>query len=182
MMVGRAREGMLDLGDYGRKVMRRVNLGLALLALMGCQKDQPVYVVNYRANPVQLTYRAALGLSPQGQPPSCEWEWQKPGIFPTVDTEAISRHSAHQAPQFAYDPGHCEIRITLPAMSSAYIALNELCSSHWPPETIAGPPGLNYIRIESNSGSIELSGWEVTRVLIERRGWISDGDCRYEIR
>ena len=162
--------------------MKRLHLGLAFLALAGCQKDQPVYVVNYREYAVRLTYRAALGASPQGQPPSCEWEWQKPGIFPTVEVGSIARHKEHQVPQFAYDPGRCEIQITLPAMSSAYIALNELCSAHWPPQTIAGPPGLNYLRIESEAGAVELSGWEVTRSLVERRGWFSDGDCRYDIR
>jgi hypothetical protein len=82
-----------------------------------------------------------------------------------------------------YDESRCEIRLTLPAKSSVIIGTNEFCSGA--SEYIGREgfrPRLNYLRIESAGGVVELSGWEVARNLVERRGFVSQGDCRYELR
>jgi hypothetical protein len=158
-------------------------LFLALALLAGCPRMQPVYVVNHRDEPLQLVYRndntyhaAAQRVMP------CELREQKPRLFGGTDVANFSWPEAIEVP-IEFDESRCEIRLTLPPKSSVAIGRNEFCSGAT--EYIGKPdfrPRLDYLRVEGQGGVIELSGWEVSRALIEKSGIFSQGYCRYDLR
>jgi hypothetical protein len=156
---------------------------LALALLVGCPRMQPVYVVNYREEALLVVYRndntynaAAQRVMP------CELREQKPHLIRGTDVANFRWSEAVEAAS-QFDESRCEIRLTLPPKSSVAIGRNEFCSGAT--EYIGNPdfrPRLNYLRVEGKDGVIEISGWEVARAFIEKRGILSHGYCWYDLR
>jgi hypothetical protein len=158
---------------------RWVLLGVLLLA--SCQRHQPVFVVNHRDVAVEVVYRNET-VYPGDRTVRCELGERKPLLFRGTDVDEFRWPEAVELPA-RYDESRCEVRVTLPPKSSVVIGVNEFCSGAT--EYIGKDgfrPRLNYLRVEGDGGVIELSGWEVARNLVERRGFVSHGDCRYELR
>jgi len=152
------------------------------LLLCGCPRYQPVFVINHRDEPVQVVFRNETVYPPEQRTVQCQLKEQKPRVYRDTDVEEFEWSDAVE---FAseYDESRCEIRLTLAPKSSAIIGANEFCSGAT--EYIGREgfrPRLNYLRVESAGGVVELSGWEVARNLVERRGVFSHGDCRFELR
>jgi hypothetical protein len=150
--------------------------------LSGCQRHQPVFIINHRDHAVQVIYRFETFYPPEKRNLSCRYNEYPPRLFRGTDvSEAVPPKL--ESMEVAYDAAACEIHLTLPAKSSVYIDANDTCSgdtAEFGRTDIL--PTFKFLRIESATGSVQYSGWEVARVLEEHRGWLTDGDCRLEIR
>lgn len=155
---------------------------LAVLPLSSCQRHQPVFVVNHRDEAVQVVYRNETVYPPDQRKVRCELGEQQPRLIRGTDVDDFDWRDVTDVAS-EYDESRCEIRVTLPPGSSIVIGINEFCSQAT--EYIGRDdfrPRLNYLRVEGRGAVVELSGWEVARALDERRGIISHGSCRYELR
>jgi len=161
--------------------MKRLVAISALMLLAGCPYDQPIYLINHRDQAVQVVYRYETYYLPEKRYGACRWDEYRPVVF--HGTEVADRSAPEERQQYLYDQTACEIRLTLPARSTAYIAANDFCSDDSEDFTRTDIlPTIKYLRIESGAGTVQFTGWEVARVLEERHGWFDHGDCRYDIR
>jgi len=142
---------------------------------------QPVFVINHRDYAVQVVFRNETWNVAAKRHFNCELRDQKPRLLRGTDVGDIDwREAVEVVPQFNAE--RCEISLILPPKSSVVIGRNEMCSGDREYFDRGVTPRLNYLRLESAGGIVELSGWELARSLVERRGFFSDGDCRYELR
>jgi hypothetical protein len=149
--------------------------------LAGCPYHQPIYLINHRDQAVQVVYRYETYYLPEKRYGSCRWDEYQPAVFRGTDVDIRSAPKEDAA--YVYDRAACEIRLTLPPKSTAYIAANDFCSDDTEDfKRTDILPTIKYLRIETDAGAVEYSGWEVARVLEEHGGLFSHGDCRYEIR
>jgi hypothetical protein len=142
---------------------------------------QPVYVVNHRDYAVQVVFRNNTWSVADNRHFSCELQGQKPRLLRGTDVGNFNWREATEA-ESVFEASRCEIQLTLPPRSTVVIGWRELCSADLKYEEQGVTPRLNYLRIESPAGVVELTGWELVRALIERPGLFSNGDnCRYEL-
>lgn len=163
--------------------MKRRCIFILAAVMAGCQPNQPVFVVNYRDYPVRLVYRAESHFNTVLNQVYCAFEVRDPRIGGTVDPDDFGRSEWTRPPQFSFDESSCEISFILPAGSTAFIGRNEFCSGDSKYfESPSLGPRLTYLRIESIAGIVEFAGWELARQFVEKRAFLGDGECRYDIR
>ncbi len=154
-------------------------IGLIALLVVSCQVAIPLVVVNHRDVPVELYYASVPYQSPNGT--HCYLE-QVPtvGALDTVGRSADRRD--FKPAKFTSDWSRCEFHVTVPPKHSAWIAINQVCDDGVD-RSLQNPgaqPNFTYLRIESDGGSFELRGWEVTRALKSHRRIFGDGICRFD--
>jgi hypothetical protein len=159
---------------------RRVLL-LSALLLASCSPMQPVFIVNHRDYAVQVVFRNETWNEAAKRHFNCELREQKPRLLQSTDVDDVDWSEVVEVTS-EFNAERCEIRLTLPPRSSVVIGRNELCSGDREYFDRGIAPRLNYLRLESPGGIVELGGWELARALVERRGFFSDGECRYELR
>ena len=154
-----------------------------VVAMAGCQPNQLVFVVNHRDYPVRVVYRAEAYFNPVQNQMHCAFEVWDPRVGRTTDPGNFDGSEWTRPEQFNLDKAACEISFVLPARSSVFIGRNEFCSGDASAfESPSMSPRLTYLRIESNAGIVEFTGWELARQFVEDRGFLDEGECRYEIR
>jgi hypothetical protein len=159
----------------------RRTIVLIVLLLAGCSPMQPVFIVNHRDYAVQVTFRNATWSEAAKRHFNCELRDARPRLLQGTDVDDVNWREVVEVPT-EFNAERCEIRLTLPPRTSVVIGRNEICSRDREYFERGVMPRLNYLRLESQAGVVELSGWELARALVERRGFFSDGDCRYELR
>jgi len=160
--------------------MKRCTALSLLMLLAGCPYHQPIYLINHRNEAVQVVYRYETYHLGEKRYGACRWDQYQPVVFTGTDVSAFSFPGTKA--DYVYDRTACEIRLTLPAKSSAYIAANDFCSDDAKDFTRTDIlPTIKYLRVETSVGAVEYTGWEVARALEEHGGTFSHGDCRYEI-
>ena len=150
----------------------------ALLA--GGSYLMPALVVNHRDAPVELRYSSEPVVHEDGKV-SCYLE-EVPQIAPV---EALGRTldiRQLQPAQFTHQAGTCEYQVTLPARHVAYFSRNTICSHNWERHAACvSKPEFIYLRISTDSGSIEWQGWEVSRALAKHGRSDTDGFCAIDL-
>ncbi len=163
--------------------MKRRWLFIVVAVMAGCSPNQLVFVVNHRDYPVRLVYRAEAYFNPVQNRMYCAFEVHDPRIGRTTDPGTFDWSKWTRPEHFNRDDAVCETSFVLPARSSVVIGRNEFCSGDASAfESPEMSPRLTYLRIESIAGIVEFAGWELARQFIEDRGFLDEGECRYDIR
>jgi hypothetical protein len=152
----------------------------AALGLTGCPAPQEQSVfVNYRDEPVTLIYR---GLS-HAQTGMAHCQIRMPWLAAAGDADHLDPREWDRAPRHSFDEVNCEVTITVPSRTAAWIGDRDSCGAlRGAAAAPEWPPIFQVLRVETSSGVVEFSKWETARAFVFVRHVFDDNLCRFDFR